>query len=307
MGEREKIERFEQAVRLLPQRLQRGAMHLPDWAKEQTEEFRLRAGQPLTALGAEGEFVVEPEAGNRIEQTDLEMLCDRLTDYSRYAAAQTLCRGYLTARGGFRVGICGTAVMRGGDNTNIKAISSMTIRIGREIAGASDSILPQLFDDGAFCSTLLLSPPGAGKTTLLRDLVRNLSNGTADFPAHRVSVVDERGEIALMVNGMAQVAIGCHTDVLDGCPKAVGIPIMLRSANPQIIAVDEITVAEDIAAMTAAANCGVALLATIHARDRQEIEQKALFAHLMEEKVFRRMVTIRKANMQREYQVETLC
>ena len=109
-----------------------------------------------------------------------------------------------------------------------------------------------------------------------------------------------------MFQGIPQMALGSHTDVLDACPKALGIPILLRSANPQVIAVDELTVREDLMAMSAAANCGVRFLATIHAADRRELGRRPLFSHLLKEKVFEKLVTIRREEGQRQYLVEEL-
>lgn len=187
------IRRYQQAAALLPLRWQRLCRQVPEEQQAEAEELRLRAGQTLTLLLRGGEV---PAARERpypvVTQTELEQLCDGVTDYSRYAAADTLSRGYLTARGGFRIGVCGTAVLRDGVNTNLRDISSVTIRIAREQPGLSTEVLPQLFREGSFCSTLLLAPPGLGKTTLLRDLIRGLSDGAEGVSPHRVAVVDEQ-------------------------------------------------------------------------------------------------------------------
>lgn len=307
MDERYAVERYEQAAGLLPMRCQRGALAVPDWQKVICEELRLRVGQPVTLLLPEGEVFMERETPRTVvTQGDLEQLCDTVTGYSRYAACDTLGLGYLTAKGGYRIGLCGTAVMQNGEITNMRDFSSAVIRISRERHGVAQELLPQLLDGERFCSTLIYSPPGGGKTTLLRDLIARLSDGTAGTRAYRVAVADERGEIAAKYLGQPQMAVGCHTDVIDGCPKALAIPILLRSANPQIIAVDEITQREDLAAMAGVANCGVSFLATIHAADREELLRKPLFARLMEMSVFERCIRISCHGGKRHYEVETL-
>jgi len=296
------ILRYEDAAACLPVRLRKAALALAEERKALAEEFRLRAGQPMTVLLPTGEMSLSVH----VEPEELEGLCDLATEFSRYAAAETLREGYLSVRGGFRIGLCGTAVMKDGVNTNLKSLSSAAVRIAREKPGIADSVAPGLFRDGDFASTLILSPPGGGKTTLLRDLVRRLSEGVGEYGPRRVSLIDERGEVAVMYRGEPQMNVGPHTDVLDACPKALGIPIVLRAMNPQIIAVDEITLQEDLKAVSMAAGCGVRLLATIHAAGVEELQQKPLYAQLLADKVFRLAVRVVPTEAGRFYQVEEL-
>ena len=301
MERRECETRYELAAAILPSRLRRIAMELPETDKRRAEEFRLRAGHCLSVLLPEGERSLEAI----VTTEELETLCDIAAEFSRYASIETLRQGFLPVRGGFRVGLCGSAVVKDGEVTNLKQISSAVIRISREQKGIAQAVAPRLFRDGRFVSTLLLSPPGGGKTTLLRDLVRQLSQGEG-VPPQRITLIDEREEIAVMYRGQPQMDVGPRTDVLDGCPKAQAIPMVLRAMNPQIIAVDEITVREDLQAISQAAGCGVALLATIHAANVEELQAKPLYQELLAGRVFRQAVLIRTGPEGRLYAVENL-
>lgn len=297
-----RVLRYEDAAMVLPVRLRKLALTLPERQKAEAEEFRLRAGRPMTVLLPGGELALE----GCVEPEELETLCDLATEFSRYAAAETLREGFVPVRGGFRVGLCGTAVMKEGVNTNLKNLSSAVVRIGREHKGVAEELAPKLFREGCFSSTLILSPPGGGKTTLLRDLVRCLSAGGQGFRPQRLSLIDERGEVAVCYRGEPQMDVGPYTDVLDACPKAIGIPMVLRAMNPQIIAVDEITVQEDLRAISMAAGCGVGLLATVHAADVEELRQKPLYRELLERNVFRLALRIIATEEGRAYELEEL-
>lgn len=295
------VRRYVEACQLLPGRLRMAALALKTTRAAETEEVRLRIGHAVHLTGPEGE---RPLEGTNVTREDLEQVLDRATEYSRYTAAETLRQGYVTARGGFRIGVCGTVLRESGEIHGIKDVSSLAIRIPRAMEGMALPVLPELIAEGQPLSTLILSPPGGGKTTLLRDLVRLFSQGSDYAPPCRVALVDERGELAAVHRGRPQLDVGVHTDILDACPKALAVPILLRAMNPQVIALDEVALPADVAAVCTAANCGVALLATVHAVHRADLEEREVGRGLLACGVFRRLVGIEGAT--RRLRVEKL-
>lgn len=295
--------RYAAAAELLPGGLRSAALALDRRTMARVEELRLRIGRPLGLTLPTGEL---PLGSAAVGREDLEQVLDRATAFSRYTAAETLRQGYLTAPGGFRIGVCGTALPTGGDNSALRDPSSLAIRIPRAAEGAAAPVLPHLVEGGQVVSTLILSPPGGGKTTLLRDLTRQLSLGSGVLPPQRVALVDERGELAAVYQGVPQLEVGPMTDVMDGCPKALAVPMLLRAMTPQVIALDEIALPGDVDAVGLAANCGVALLATAHASAVHELQCRPVLRRLLTGGVFRRAVVITGRGAERRCRVEAL-
>ena len=293
---------FVQAVRILPARLRREALSLPEEERARAEELRLRAGRSMTVLTGGSELSL---GGPPVEEEELEQLVEIASGASIHAVLEQIRRGYLTVSGGHRVGLCGTAVLREGEIHALRTLSSASLRIARQVKGAAGPVLDRLCPGGRLADTLVLAPPGLGKTTLLRDLLRAVSEGEGCSPL-RVALADERGEVAALYHGRPQLDIGARTDVMEGCPKAQGLMLLLRAMNPQVLAVDEITAPEDVSALITAAGCGVTLLATAHGEGRAGLERRPLYRPLLEEKLFRFLVRIRRAAGRREYIVEEL-
>ena len=295
-------EAYQQAVLALPVRLRREALSLPREEQGRAEELRLRAGWPLAAVFPEGE---RPLGGPPVGGEELEQLLEIASRASVHAVLDQVRQGYLTLEGGHRIGLCGTAVCRAGEVQALRGLSSANLRVARQIPGAAAPVLDGLCPGGRLTDTLILSPPGLGKTTLLRDLIRRVAQGEGCEPL-RVGLADERGEVAALHGGRPQLDVGRRTDVVEGCPKAQGLMLLLRAMNPQVLAVDEITAPEDVRALALAAGCGVTLLATAHAGGREDLARRPLYRPLLEEGLFRRMVQIRRVAGKREYTVEEL-
>ncbi len=294
---------YDQAVNVLPFGLRQIALSVPKEKCRIAEELRLRVGKPLTITLPEGEHVLTNSPN--LSANDLRTVLEIATQASAQVALDRIKNGFVSIRGGHRLGLCGTVVMKENEVYNLREISSINIRIAREVKGIGDKVLYRLRQREEFPSLLILAPPGAGKTTLLRDLIRGISEGVGGTPL-RVGVADERGELAAVYNGMAQFDLGSHTDIMDGCNKADGLMMLLRGMNPQVLAVDEITAPKDVDALETAAGCGVALLATAHGGCLNDLNTRPLYARLLNSGIFRNVLLITRQGGIRNYHLEEL-
>lgn len=294
---------FEAAAGVLPFELRQIAMAMPEHARDDAEELRLRVGGKLSVTMPEGEMVLP--GCPCISTGDLHTVLEIATQASAHVALERVKNGFVSLMGGHRMGLCGTAVTKDGEIYNLRELSSINIRIAKQVKDAGNDLLRQLKQEEVFPSVLVLAPPGAGKTTLLRDLIRGISAGVVGRPM-RVGVADERGELAATYRGVPQLDIGPFTDVMDGCSKADGLLMLLRGMNPQVLAVDEITAPKDIDALEMAAGCGTTLLATAHGKDVNDLMRRPLYARLLNCKIFKKVILIERQNGGRKYRVEDI-
>ena len=280
---------FAAAMRILPRRMRVSAERLSEGERDGVEEFRVRLGFVPTYLSASGERTLKG-LGAATEQEIAEILA-LSTNSSPYASAGSLRRGFVSAPGGVRVGVCGEGVVRDGVISTLRHISSLSIRVPREYIGCAAGLISP-----GSASTLIVSPPGGGKTTLLRDAVRLLSEGGC-----RVAVCDERGEIAGLCEGRAGFALGGRADVIAGAPKGEAAMMLLRTMNPEWLAMDEITEERDAEACLLAANCGVKLIATAHASDEEELRRREVYDKLFRKRIFPRLLVIERCGSVRRY------
>ena len=265
-------------------------------------EIRLRVNAPLIViyqgkeyfLTLEGELTREEAKAYHVQTEDLKEMLEYISGYSLYAFEEEIRQGFLTIVGGHRVGIAGKTILDGNKIKSLKYISYINLRLSHQIKGCASPILPYIIKNRQICHTLIISPPRCGKTTLLRDLSRQVSNGNRYMPGVSVGVVDERSEIAGSYQGIPQNDLGIRTDVLDCCPKAEGMMMLIRSMSPEVVAVDELGDYEDIHAIESVIHCGCKLFATVHGSSIEDIKRKPLLQRLMQEKVFERYIVLYK-------------
>lgn len=268
---------------------------------EELQEIRLRTGREVIVvingkeryLSSGGQVVSDIGTAIRVTEQDMEAILNHICDYSVYAFCDEIRQGFLTIPGGHRVGMAGQVILEeNGTIRNMKHIRYMNIRISHEIKGAADMVMPYLYENRKLLNTLLISPPGCGKTTLLRDMIRQIADGNRFSEGMNVAVVDERSEIAGCYMGCPQNDVGVRTDVLDACPKVIGMMMLLRSMAPQVVAVDELGSEEDIRAVSQVMQCGSRMLATIHGDSLEEIRNKDFLKDLIRRQAFGRYIML---------------
>lgn len=266
-------------------------------------ELRLRAGKPILILEGErewfltgqGEFTEKHAFARVLKAEELEKILQHLCHYSLYAFEEEIKQGYITIAGGHRVGMVGQVVTEDRETVRtMKYIRGINIRIAHEIKGVATEILPFLYEGGKTRSVLLMSPPGGGKTTLLRDVVRNFSDGTVYGKGVTVGVVDERSEIAGCYMGQPQNDVGIRTDVLDACPKVIGMMMLLRSMSPKVIAIDELGDEKELQMVHQIVSCGSKVVATMHGDGLEDLKRRKWMELIVHERLFEIVIVLRK-------------
>lgn len=279
------------------------------------QEIRMRPGAPLFVICGNEEYaldgnghLIQGQSGRdgfenayRVTSEDVEETLECAARYSLYAFEEELKQGFITVAGGCRIGVAGRVIVEHGMVKAIKPVTFLNIRFSHQVKGCADRLLPYLYEKGGGVNekpvrelyhTLLISPPRCGKTTLLRDVIRQVSDGNRLSPGKNVGVVDERSEIGACLQGIPQNDVGLRTDILDCCPKAAGMMMLIRSMAPSVVAVDEIGGEADLEALHDVLNCGCRVLATVHGSSMEDIRKKPGLRRLFEEKVFGRYVVL---------------
>lgn len=269
---------------------------------DKLQEIRLRMNAPLIMIYANKEtFVTEdsklvdtPNKAIHITKNEIRETMEYISNYSLYAFEDEIKQGFITINGGHRIGITGKTIIEDDNIKGIKHISFINIRLAHQVKGCANRVLPYLIDKqrGEIFHTLIISPPRCGKTTLLRDIIRQLSNGCEYVPGMSIGVVDERSEIGACYMGTPQNELGIRTDILDCCPKAKGMMMLIRSMSPQIIAVDEIGSREDLDAIDYVIGCGCKIIATVHGSSIEDIRNKPTLGDLVKKELFERYIIL---------------
>ena len=267
---------FEQVFACFPPAVQQQIRSMDPYTRQHLQEIRVYKGREVQVF-ADNKRI---QLSGKIQGDTISQILNNLMKFSYYAYEEDLAKGFITIDGGHRVGICGKAVVERGKVTLLREISSFNIRYAKEIIGCSDGLMHHILSGNNIQNVLIVSPPGCGKTTLLRDIARNLS-----MHHYKVAICDERSEIAGMHGGTSSYQFGPMLDVLDGCPKAEGIMMLIRSMSPDVIIADEIGRPEDLKAIETCRHCGVAVITSAHGYALDDVAE-AVDAGLFSKVVF---------------------
>lgn len=257
---------------------------LVEYLKSSTlQEIRIKIEKPLIVIDGSGEHVLN----YKVSREDVKYILQRISNYSLYACEDDIRQGFITIKGGHRVGLAGECVMDNGKIKTIKNVASLNIRICREIIGCSKEVIDYIFNDDKVYNTMIISPPKCGKTTILRDIARVLSED-----GKKVSIVDERSEVAACYKGIPQMNVGIRTDVLDNCLKSEGMSMAIRSLSPEVIICDEIGTIKDMEALFMAFNCGVNIIVTIHGDNIKDLYNRKVFSEIINNNILKRVIIL---------------
>lgn len=284
---------MEDVLTLLPKKIHEQLQGMPEALAERVEELRIRIGRPLEVIIG-GRPTYMPYL---VTEDDAQGLLGHLSQFSLYTLEEELKRGYITVSGGHRVGLAGKVILEAGAVKAIRDVSSFNIRIARQKIGIAEELISRLYTD-EWRHTLIIGAPQSGKTTLLRDIARIISSGSERYSIQpkKVGIIDERSEIAGCVHGIPQLEFGPRVDVLDGCPKAEGMMMMIRSMSPDVLVVDEIGRAEDTMAVLEAVNAGIKMIITTHGHSLEEVKKRPNIAHILEQNIFERFIELKRGD-----------
>lgn len=285
---------LQKVIPYLPAVLREAVQKISPAQTVRIQELRLRLGRCMHAVIGGNELAVQPdgslspESGEGIIVTRqmLDTLFQNACMHSVHSCQNAIRNGFLTVAGGNRIGLCGTAVVSGHVTETVRAVSSMNIRIASARTGCAESLAEKLMLRSQREGVLIAGAPASGKTTILRDLARILGKTS------RVSLLDERGELAASQNGIPQFDIGVQTDVFDGYPKAYGIETAARVMSPEWIICDELGSDDEAAAMIQASLCGVGMIASVHSGTLEELYDKPAVSALIRAGVFKKAVLL---------------
>ena len=254
------------------------------------QEIRIKVGKPIILTLSNEERILDYVTTS----DEVKGILVKISNYSLYAYEEEIKQGYITIKGGHRVGIAGECVISGGEIKTIKNISSLNIRISKAVNGSSKKIMPIITEGDRIYNTLIISPPKCGKTTILRDIAKNISNGiyTLGLKGKKVVIIDERSEVAACYNGVPQMDVGIRTDVLDNCLKKTGMIMAIRSLSPEVLICDEIGTLGEVEALNMAFNSGVNIVVTVHGFDIEDIYNRKVFKELIDESIIERVVVL---------------